>query len=135
VELADPIGCVTVRPAASFKEAEGLVFTVPGYGSLEAAERAGRALKNAVRLAAVDIGQAIDVGKDVVHSTFNQAVVDEAAQRGVLRLPDDLVRDMTQVLTSCCARPYGRRPARNRAEKALRCMARDTGPAAPQVGP
>jgi predicted site-specific integrase-resolvase len=83
----------------------------------------------------MDIGQAIDVGKDVVHSTFNQTVVDEAAQRGVLRLPDDLVRDMTQVLISCCARPYGRRPARNRAEKALRCMARDTGPAPPQVAP
>lgn len=33
---------------------------------------------------------------------------------------DDLVRDMTEVLTSFCARLYGRRSARNRAEKALR---------------
>ncbi len=32
---------------------------------------------------------------------------------------DDLVRDMTEVLTSFCARLYGRRGARNRAEKAL----------------
>lgn len=32
----------------------------------------------------------------------------------------DLVRDMTEVLTSFCARLYGRRSARNRAEKALR---------------
>jgi putative resolvase len=41
---------------------------------------------------------------------------------------DDLVRDMTQILTSFCARLYGRRSARNRAEKALRCAARDVGP-------
>ena len=36
---------------------------------------------------------------------------------------DDLVRDMTEVLTSFCARPYGRRSARNRALKALTCAA------------
>jgi len=43
---------------------------------------------------------------------------------------DDLVRDMTEVLTSFCARLYGRRSARNRAEKALRCAAHDVGPMA-----
>ncbi len=43
---------------------------------------------------------------------------------------DDLVRDMTEVLTSFCARLYGRRSARNRAEKALRCAARNIGPMA-----
>ena len=42
---------------------------------------------------------------------------------------DDLVRDMVEVLTSFCARLYGRRSARNRAEKALRCAERDVGPA------
>jgi len=48
---------------------------------------------------------------------------------------DDLVRDVTEALTSFCARLYGRRPARNRAEKALRCAARDTSPANPQAVP
>jgi putative resolvase len=43
---------------------------------------------------------------------------------------DDLVRDMTDALTSFCAHTYGRRSARNRAEKALRCAARDMGPMA-----
>jgi len=43
---------------------------------------------------------------------------------------DDLVRDMAEVLTSFCARLYGRRSARNRAEKALRCAAHDVGPMA-----
>ena len=43
---------------------------------------------------------------------------------------DDLVRDVTEVLTSFCARLYGRRSARNRAEKALRCAAHDVGPMA-----
>ncbi len=43
---------------------------------------------------------------------------------------DDLVGDVTEVLTSLCARLYGRRGARNRAEKALRCAARNVGPMA-----
>ena len=34
---------------------------------------------------------------------------------------DDLVRDMTEVLTSLCARLYGRRSARTRASRALKC--------------
>jgi putative resolvase len=48
---------------------------------------------------------------------------------------DDLVRDVTEVLTSFCARLYGRRSARNRAEKALRYAARDASPASPRVVP
>lgn len=43
---------------------------------------------------------------------------------------DDLVRDMIEVLTSFCARLYGRRSARNRALKAVGCAQRDIGPAA-----
>ena len=41
---------------------------------------------------------------------------------------DDLVRDMVEVLTSFCARLYGRRSARNRALKAVGCAQRDVGP-------
>ena len=37
---------------------------------------------------------------------------------------DDLVRDMIEVLRSFCARPYGRRSARNRALKAIGCAHR-----------
>ncbi len=44
-------------------------------------------------------------------------------------MDDDLVADMTEVLTSFCARLYGQRGARNRAEKALRAKA-DLGPMA-----
>jgi putative resolvase len=40
---------------------------------------------------------------------------------------DDLVRDMVEVLTSFCARLYGRRSARNRALKALRCARSNVG--------
>ena len=43
---------------------------------------------------------------------------------------DDLVRDMVEVLTSFCARLYGRRSARNRAIKALNCAKDDVGPMA-----
>jgi predicted site-specific integrase-resolvase len=41
---------------------------------------------------------------------------------------DDLVRDVTEVLTGFCARLYGRRCARDRAERALRCGEADVEP-------
>lgn len=37
-------------------------------------------------------------------------------------LKDDLVQDMIEVLTSFCARLYGRRSAKNKAQKALRSI-------------
>ncbi len=37
-------------------------------------------------------------------------------------LKDDLVQDMIEVLTSFCARLYGRRSAKNKAKKALETM-------------
>ena len=40
-------------------------------------------------------------------------------------LDGDLVRDMTEVLTSFCARLYGRRSARHRAEQALEAIRDD----------
>lgn len=39
-------------------------------------------------------------------------------------MKDDLVQDMVDVLTSFCARLYGRRSAKNRAERALEAAAR-----------
>ena len=68
-----------------------------------------------------------------VSSHDQRAGLDRQVAR--LTADDDLVRDVTEVLTSFCARRYGRRPARNRAVKALRCAARDTGPASPGVVP
>jgi len=40
---------------------------------------------------------------------------------------DDLVRDMIEVLTSMCARLYGRRGARNRAMRAITAARRGDG--------
>lgn len=40
-------------------------------------------------------------------------------------MKDDLVQDMIEVLTSFCARLYGRRSAKNKAKKALEAMARE----------
>jgi putative resolvase len=37
-------------------------------------------------------------------------------------IKDDLVQDMIEVLTSFCARLYGRRSAKNRAKKAIECI-------------
>ncbi len=61
-----------------------------------------------------------------------EAALSAAGRRLVVvddgQLDDDLERDMVGVLTSFCARLYGRISARNRAEKALRCAARNVGP-------
>ena len=54
-----------------------------------------------------------------------------AAQCGELvvvdsaEVDDDLVRDMTEILTSMCARLYGKRAAANRAKRALVAAAAD----------
>ena len=42
---------------------------------------------------------------------------------------DDLVADMIEVLTSFCARLYGRRSARHRAQRALQCVEQEALPA------
>ncbi len=49
-------------------------------------------------------------------------VLDDAEASG------DLVRDMIEVLTWFCARRYCRRPARDRALKAIGCAQRGIGP-------
>src|SRR5919197_771131 len=46
---------------------------------------------------------------------------------------DDLVRDMVEVLTSFCARLYGRRGGRNRALRAVTCAKRNPA-ARPDLG-
>jgi predicted site-specific integrase-resolvase len=43
---------------------------------------------------------------------------------------DDLVRDMTEILTSMCARLYGKRAAQNRAKRAVAAVAADDRAAA-----
>lgn len=55
---------------------------------------------------------------NLIESALNAAgrrliVVDKS------ELDDDLVRDMTEVLTSFCARLYGRRGAKQRAQRKL----------------
>jgi putative resolvase len=49
-------------------------------------------------------------------------------------LDDDLVRDMTEVLTSFCARLYGRRSAANRVAAALAAANTEDEPALPCIG-
>jgi predicted site-specific integrase-resolvase len=43
---------------------------------------------------------------------------------------DDLVRDMTEILTSMCTRLYGKRAAKNRAKRALAAAGIDDAEAA-----
>jgi predicted site-specific integrase-resolvase len=62
-------------------------------------------------------------------STGRKVVVVEPTE-----VTDDLVNDMVEVLTSFCARLYGRRSARHRAEKALQCVGQEA-PSTPSSHP
>ena len=44
---------------------------------------------------------------------------------GPSEVDDDLVRDVTEILTSLCARLYGRRAAANRAARAVAALGQD----------
>lgn len=91
IDLAAPIGRVVLRPwpaGAPFKDARELVFVGKALGTREQAERAGEALKNAIRLAAIDVNKAIDVGSDVHHTSWASVAVDAAATSGILLLDD-----------------------------------------------
>ena len=60
-------------------------------------------------------------------SEYIEAALGASARKLVVvdrsEMKDDLVRDMVDVLTSFCARLYGRRAAKNRAKKALAAAA------------
>jgi predicted site-specific integrase-resolvase len=79
------------------------------------------------------VGRLILVNVDVAERELARTVLSAQGRRIVVvdagEVDDDLIRDMTEVLTSFCARLYGRRGARNRAVKALGCAKRDVGPA------
>lgn len=66
-------------------------------------------------------------------SEYAEAALLGAGRRLVVvdaaEVEDDLVRDMTEVLTSLCARLYGRRSARTRASRALKCAGQPVGSA------
>ncbi|MEV4469236.1 IS607 family transposase [Nonomuraea sp. NPDC049504] len=56
----------------------------------------------------------------VLEASGRRIVVIDDAEADDAEVCDDLVRDMTEVLTSFCARLYGRRSASRRAKAALR---------------
>jgi len=68
-----------------------------------------------------------------VGSEYLEAALAASGRRLIVLEPDerrdDLVPDMMDVLTSFCARLYGRRSARRRAERALACAAAEEDPA------
>lgn len=59
-------------------------------------------------------------------SEYLEALLESSNRRLVViektEMKDDLVQDMIDVLTSFCARLYGRRSAKNRAKKALKSL-------------
>jgi putative resolvase len=62
-----------------------------------------------------------------VNTQLVEAALSASGRRLVVlddgEVEDDLVRDVTQVLTSFCARMYGRGSAENRAKRAMECAA------------
>ena len=89
--LPPPIGAVQFRGSprgTAFSDAPALMFSGTGYPARTDAEAAGRALKDAVQLASLDIGLGIDTGLDVVTGGPAQLMIETAAREGVQLLPD-----------------------------------------------
>ncbi|MBX5465819.1 MAG: IS607 family transposase [Clostridia bacterium] len=66
-------------------------------------------------------------------SEYIEAALAASGRRLIVMEPDerkdDLMQDMIDVLTSLCARLYGRRSARRRAERAVQCAQEEMPPA------
>jgi putative resolvase len=107
------------------------VETEVGSG-MNGARRKARRLLADPRVATVVVEHRDRLGR--MNTELVEAALSAHGRRLVVldsgEVTDDLVRDMVEVLTSFCARLYGRRSARNRALKAVGCAQRDVGPAA-----
>ncbi|MFF0115692.1 IS607 family transposase [Streptomyces prasinus] len=86
----------------------------------------GRRLKARRLLAAPEVSTVVVEHRDRLgrmNTELVEAALSATGRRLVVlddgEVEDDLVRDMTEVLTSLCARLYGRRSAKNRARAAL----------------
>ncbi|OAT69360.1 hypothetical protein AWB85_21600 [Mycobacteroides immunogenum] len=71
------------------------------------------------RVSSADQKADLDVEAALAAQGRELVVVDSA------EVDDDLVRDMTEILTSMCARLYGKRAAANRAKRAMTAAAVD----------
>lgn len=91
LQLPSPIGAVRLRGSprgVGFSEASALMFRGAGYPVRTDAEAAGRALKDAVQLASLDIGIGIDTGLDIVTGGPTQVTIEAAVSQGIQLLPD-----------------------------------------------
>lgn len=91
IVLPEPIGVVRYRsspPGTPFTEASIILFIGSQYGTYEAAEAAGRKLKDIIQLASLDAGIALDVGRDEVRGGPGSVLVEAAARQGTLLLQD-----------------------------------------------
>jgi putative resolvase len=84
-------------------------------------------------LPVVRVQAGVGSGMNGARARARRLLADPAA--GVIVLEEgevtgDMVRDKMEVLTSFCARLYGRRSARNRGLEAVGCARRDVGPLA-----
>jgi excisionase family DNA binding protein len=91
VLLPSPIGAVQLRGSprgTAFSNAPALMFTGTGYSARTDAEAAGRALKDVVQLASLDIVLGIDTGLDLITGGPAQVMIEAATHEGVQLLPD-----------------------------------------------
>jgi len=91
ITLPAPIGTVRYRGSprgTSFSDSSQLLFQGSGYPNREAAETAGRTLKDVVQLASIDTNIPIDVGLERIRSQPGQVVIEAVAEQGIQLLPD-----------------------------------------------
>lgn len=91
IAFLPPIGNITYRgvpPVRSFSESSRVTFRGKGYVDQEAAETAGRTLKDIIQLASIDARIPIDVGADIIRTQPGQVMIDSFASHDIQLLPD-----------------------------------------------
>lgn len=135
VSSHDQIGSLDAQVFRTVAAANAAGLAVDGVVAEVGSGLNGRRRKLARLLADPEVGTIVVEHRDRL-ARFGvehlEAALAAAGRRIVIaddgETDEDLVRDMVEVLTLMCARLYGRRGARNRAQKALRCAAADVGP-------
>src|SRR5829696_7752073 len=139
-----PSGTILVEVSGSDNDGGGLDQRAVLYARVSAHDQRGELDRQVTRLSGWATAQGVTVAEVVteVGSGLNgrrpklrRGLADPRATMIVVVDPgetsDDLLRDMIEVLTSFCARLYGRRGARNRALRAVTCAKKPPGHAVP----
>ena len=118
-----PTGTILVEPVPLAEKRGAAVYArvASGDQKKDLERQLARLVEHATAKGLSIVKSVSEIGSEYIEAALQSTsrkvvVVDEKEMR------DDLVQDLIEVLTSFCARRYGRRSAKNKAKKAMEAM-------------